>query len=53
MMETAKLGPGSTDYSKPFGSDIKQKVNFGKRHQIKSKMENPGPGAYDTAKAVK
>ena len=23
MMETAKLGPGSTDYSKPFGSDVK------------------------------
>ena len=53
MMETAKLGPGSTDCSKPFGSDIKSKVNFGKRHEIKPKMDNPGPGAYDVAKADK
>lgn len=47
MMETAKLGPGSTDCSKPFGADIKQRVIFGRRHQIASKMDNPGPGAYN------
>lgn len=52
IMEQSKLGPGSTDYSKPFGSDVTRKVNFGRRTEEKA-SENPGPGTYDSQRADK
>lgn len=52
MMEMANLGPGSTEYSKPFGSDVRRKVPFGKRHAFRPDP-NPGPGAYQIDKADK
>lgn len=52
MMEMANLGPGSTECSKPFGSDVRSKVHFGKRHAFRP-AANPGPGAYEIHKADK
>ena len=52
IIEASNVGPGSTDYLKPFGSDVPQKVNFGRRRSEKV-SENPGPGSYDANKADK
>lgn len=52
MMESSHMGPGSTDYQKPFASDVTRRVPFGKRHNQKS-SNNPGPGTYEPGKADK
>lgn len=46
IAEAAKVGPGTTDYSKPFGSDVTMKVDFGRKYDFKPN-KNPPPGAYD------
>lgn len=51
LMEAANVGPGSTEYLKPLGSDLPN-VGFGKKHAFRPDA-NPGPGAYDVGKADK
>lgn len=50
--ETAHLGPGAHFEPKPFGSDIKMKVNFGSKYKFVPK-EGPEPGRYSPEKAIK
>ena len=39
------MGPGATEYMKPFGSDCHHKMHFGGKYKYKSNY-NPGPGTY-------
>ena len=45
IQEVAHIGPGSTEYQKPFGSDL-NKVDFGRKYKFKPDS-NPPPGMYD------
>ena len=47
-MEAAHLGPGATDVSKPFGSDIKNKMHMGNGRLEFPVQNNPPPGQYNT-----
>ena len=44
--ESSHMGPGATEYAKPFGSDIKHKMHFGGKYKFKAN-NNPPPGLYD------
>lgn len=50
--EVSNLGPGANFEAKPFGSDIKAKVNFGSKYKFVPK-EGPAPGQYDADKGIK
>ena len=52
IAESARDGPGSADYTKPFGSDITMKVFFGSKYGFKPNA-NPAPGQYETDRGVK
>lgn len=52
MMEQSHMGPGATDYQKPFGSDVPQRCPFGQKFADKL-PDNPGPGTYDFGVADK
>lgn len=52
LAESARVGPGSIDYTKPFGSDVTMKVFFGSKYGFKPDL-NPAPGQYETASGVK
>ena len=42
MAETSHMGPGATEYQKPFGAELNHMTIFGKhKHKYESK---PGPG---------
>ena len=46
----SSVGPGTTEYMKPFGSNIKQKtfmVGKGKTSFAKKKEITPGPGSFN------
>ena len=46
-----RVGPGSTEYMKPFGSDVHHKMHFFGR--TSSKMsDTPPPGYYNPKKEV-
>ena len=53
IAERANVGPGSTEYLKPFGSDVKHRMHFGARPQKYKNMfyceSNPqvGPGSTE------
>merc|ERR1711937_395062 len=44
--ESSHMGPGATEYAKPFGSDVKNKMHFGGKYKTKIN-NNPPPGLYD------
>ena len=46
QQETAHVGPGSTEFQKPFGSDVHHKMDFGNKYKFKPDS-NPPPGMYD------
>jgi len=46
VAEAAKVGPGTTEYAKPFGSDVTMKVDMGRKYETKYN-KNPPPGAYN------
>ena len=46
LNEVANLAPGAYYDNKPFGSDIKQKINFGSKYKFVPK-EGPPPGLYN------
>jgi len=46
IAETANLGPGGDSVLKPFGSDLKTKINFGSKYEFKPD-NNPGFGDYN------
>jgi len=48
-MERSHMGPGATEYMKPFGTDTKT-FTFG-RHIREPPNTNPGVGYYDVEKA--
>lgn len=56
IADQANVGPGSTEYMKPFGSDIKHKMHFGGRPQKYKNMfhlesnPNTGPGSTEYLK---
>lgn len=52
IKEAAHQGPGSTEWLKPFGSDVKNKTDFGTKYKFVPN-NNPPPGLYDTDKAMK
>ena len=52
VKEAAHQGPGSTEYMKPFGSEVKNKTDFGQKYKFVPNS-NPPPGLYDTDKAQK
>lgn len=45
-MEASNLGPGAHEVQKPFGSDIKTKIDFGRKYEFKPN-QNPPPGLYN------
>jgi hypothetical protein len=51
-MDASMVGPGSVDPYKPFGSELKTKVNFGSKYEFKPD-KNPGVGTYDPEPAMK
>ena len=48
--EVANLAPGAYYDNKAFGSDIKQKINFGNKYKFVPK-EGPPPGLYNPDEA--
>jgi hypothetical protein len=50
IKERSNLGPGSTEYMKPFASDVHNKTDFGAKYEFKPD-NNPPPGLYDTIKS--
>lgn len=50
VKERAHHGPGSTEFMKPFGSDVHNKTDFGEKYKFKPDS-NPPPGLYDVDKA--
>lgn len=49
LEQEGKVGPGTTEYLKPFGAECK-KVGFGSKYEFKANR-NPGPGQYKTNNA--
>jgi len=41
--ETAHMGPGATEYQKPFGAEVHHKMHFGNPY-ISKFDNNPPPG---------
>ena len=50
IKDNANMGPGATEYSKPFGSDIHHKMHFGGKYKWKP-SDTPPPGLYEADKA--
>jgi len=56
IAEQANIGPGSTEYLKPFGSEVKHKMHFGSRPSKYKNMfymeanPNNGPGSTEYLK---
>ena len=51
IKEAAHLGPGATDYTKPFGSDVHHKMHFGGKYIFKPDS-NPPVGLYEPDQAL-
>ena len=47
IKEAAHQGPGATEYLTPFGSEVKNKTDFGTKYKFVPNS-NPPPGLYDT-----
>ena len=50
LEQEGRVGPGTTEYLKPFGSGLKH-VGFGSKYQFKANR-NPGPGQYRVEKSM-
>ena len=51
IKEDSHRGPGSTDTSKPFGSEINHKMHFGGKYTFKADS-NPPVGLYEADRAI-